>query len=113
MNTGEMPQRPELCWRVIEGPTTRILTCAIFAISSAELEVRVSYEADTTLHAEIVADIESARALAQAWLVGVRTNGASSEGRRKKSTSGFAATDRPEAPGDGTDARRPAGGGAR
>ena len=75
MNTGEIPRRLELCWRVIEGATTRILTCAIFAVSPAELEVRVSYGTDAALHGEIVADIESARALAEAWLKALRTEG--------------------------------------
>ena len=71
----------EVCWRVIEGSTTRILTCSIFDASASGVELRVGYFADSPLHSQAAADIESARALAQAWLDAVRTNIAKSNER--------------------------------
>jgi hypothetical protein len=35
------PEPVEISWRVIEGSTTRILTCAIFAASDESVELRV------------------------------------------------------------------------
>jgi hypothetical protein len=63
----------EMCWRVFEGSSTRILTCSIFSASTAGVELRVGYVVgDLPLHSQIVADIESARALAQDWLDAMR-----------------------------------------
>ena len=62
----------EMCWRVLEGSSTRILTCSIFSASTAGVELRVGYFGDSPLRSQIVADIESARALAQDWLDAVR-----------------------------------------
>ena len=62
----------EMCWRVVEGSTARIVTCAVFPFSASGLEVRVGYLLDVPLHSEIVADIHAARALAQDWLRAMR-----------------------------------------
>ena len=62
----------ETCWRVVEGSTTRILTCAVFGASTSGLELRVGYLLDVPLHSEKVANIHAARALAQNWLTAMR-----------------------------------------
>ena len=62
----------ETCWRVVEGSTARIVTCAVFDASTSGLELRVGYLLDVPLHSEIVADIHAARALAQNWLAAMR-----------------------------------------
>ena len=62
----------ETCWRVVEGSTARILTCAVFSVSTSGLELRVGYLFDVPLHSEMVADIHAARALAQNWLTAMR-----------------------------------------
>jgi len=63
----------ETCWRVVEGSTTRILTCSIVGVSASSLELRVGYLLDVPLHSERVADIHAARALAQTWLKAMRS----------------------------------------
>jgi hypothetical protein len=62
-----------VCWRVIEGSTTRILTCAIFNASSDSIELRVGYFVDAPLHSQAVRDIESARVMAKDWLNALRS----------------------------------------
>ena len=62
----------EICWRVVDGSTARIVTCAVFPFSASGWEVRVGYLLDVPLHSEIVADIHAARALAQNWLNAMR-----------------------------------------
>ena len=71
--TNPKPENLEVCWRVLEGSSTRILTCWIVA-SPLAVELRLGYFVDTPLHSHALADIESARALAQAWLDAVRRN---------------------------------------
>jgi hypothetical protein len=61
-------QQLEICWRVLEGSSTRILTCSIFDASASGVELRVGYFTDSPLHSQAAADIESARALARDWL---------------------------------------------
>jgi len=62
----------EVCWRVIEASTTRILTCAIFTASNEQVELRVGYFGGVPLHSQIMHDIESARVLAHNWRDTVR-----------------------------------------
>ena len=62
----------ETCWRVIEGSTARILTCAVVNVSTSAFELRVGYLLDVPLHSERVADIHAARTLAQHWLNAMR-----------------------------------------
>ncbi len=67
------PSEPvEVCWRVIEDSTTRILTCAIFRRSPHGVEIRVGYFGGMPLYSQMVADIGSARVLAQDWRDAVR-----------------------------------------
>jgi hypothetical protein len=70
-------ERLETCWRVVEGSTTRILTCSVFDVFTAGVELRVGYFLDAPLHSEMVADIQAARALAQNWLTAMRHGSAS------------------------------------
>jgi hypothetical protein len=69
------PGHLELCWRVLEGSSTRILTCSIFSTSTAGVELRVGYVGDPPLHSQIATDVESARALARDWLDAMRAGG--------------------------------------
>jgi hypothetical protein len=62
----------ETCWRVVDGSTSRILTCSLFGASTAGVELRVGYLLDVPLHSETVVDINAARALAQSWLKALR-----------------------------------------
>lgn len=63
----KMPEPIEICWRVIEGSTTRILTCAIFAAFEESVELRVGYFGGLPLHSQSMRDIASARVLAEEW----------------------------------------------
>jgi len=67
MTNSKTSEPLEICWRVIEGATTRILTCAIFAASSESVELRVGYFGGLPLHSQMLRDIETARVLAQDW----------------------------------------------
>ena len=78
--TNPKPENLEVCWRVLEGSSTRILTCWI-VVSPPAMELQVGYVVDAPLHSQAVADIESAQALAQAWLDAVRTKSAKSDKR--------------------------------
>jgi hypothetical protein len=69
------PQRREMCWRVIEGPSGRLVVCAIYETASAICELRVSYAADQALRTESLANAESARIRAQQWLRTFRAAG--------------------------------------
>ena len=62
----------EICWRVFEASSTRILTCAMFDASGPGVELRVGYVVDVPLHSQKLRDIDSARVLAQDWLDAVR-----------------------------------------
>ena len=62
----------EVCWRVIEASTTRILTCAIFAAPNERVELRVGYFGGAPLHSQMLRDIGSARVLARHWRDAVR-----------------------------------------
>jgi hypothetical protein len=64
----------EICWRVLEASSTRILTCAMFGGPTSGVELRLGYLVDTPLHSRMVPDIESGRVLAQNWLDAVRAN---------------------------------------
>ena len=72
MTNSKTPEPLEVCWRVIEGSTTRILRCTIFRASSCTVELRVGYFVDVPLHSQAVRDIESARTLAKDWLDALR-----------------------------------------
>jgi hypothetical protein len=69
------PQRRETCWRVIEGPSGRLVVCAIYGTASGICELRLSYSADQTLRTERLADAELARFRAQQWLSTFRAAG--------------------------------------
>lgn len=75
MTNSKTPEHLEVCWRVVEGSSTRILTCSIVDAPTSGLELRVGYSADAPLHSRMVADIQSARALAQNWLDSLRAKG--------------------------------------
>ena len=69
------PQRRETCWRVVEGPTGRLVVCAIYETPSAGLELRVGYAPDRPLRSERLGDLEAARERASQWLGAFRTAG--------------------------------------
>jgi hypothetical protein len=72
MTTSKTSEPIEVCWRVIEGSTTRILSCVIVGGSCCTVELRVGYFVDVPLHSHAMRDIESARVLAKDWLNVVR-----------------------------------------
>jgi hypothetical protein len=71
MTNPKRPEPLEVCWRVVEGSSTRILICSMFA-SDSGVELRVGYVAHSPLYSQTVDDIESARGLAKNWLDAVR-----------------------------------------
>lgn len=71
MTNSKRPEPLEICWRLLEGSSTRILICSMFA-SDSGVELRVGYVAHFPLYSQTVVDIESARGLAQKWLDAVR-----------------------------------------
>jgi hypothetical protein len=72
MTNSKMPEPLEVCWRVVEGSTTRILICGIVGASTHGVELRVGYFVNEPLHSQTIRDIESARLLALNWLDSVR-----------------------------------------
>ena len=72
MTKSQTSEPVEVCWRVVEGSSTRVLTCAIFGASTNGVELRVGYVVDVPLHSRMMRDIDSARVLAQEWLDAVR-----------------------------------------
>ena len=68
MTNSKTSEPIEACWRVIEGSTTRMLSCVIFGASCCTVELRIGYFVDVPLHSHAMGDIESARVLAKDWL---------------------------------------------
>jgi hypothetical protein len=81
MTNSKTSEPLEICWRVIEGSSTRILTCAIFGACTNRVELRVGYFVDVPLHSQEMPDIESARVLAQNWLDAVRATASGNNNR--------------------------------
>ena len=81
MTNRKTSEHLEVCWRVIEGASTRMLTCAIFSDGRVGVELRVGYFCDAPLHSQPVADMDSARALAKQWLDDVRVGSGDSARR--------------------------------
>jgi hypothetical protein len=76
----ETPEPLEVCWRVFEASSTRILTCAVFDASGPGVELRVGYFGDSPLRSQMMSDLESARVLAKDWLDAVRAAAAEGNG---------------------------------
>jgi hypothetical protein len=72
MTNSETPEPLEVCWRVFEASSARILTCAMFDASRPGVELRVGHFGDSPLRSQIMPDLESARVLAKDWLDAVR-----------------------------------------
>ena len=53
-------------WRVL-GTSGRVITCAIYCVHGPGLEVRVGYSADDFHMTRRVADLRTARRLADGW----------------------------------------------
>jgi hypothetical protein len=70
--TNTKPLEPlEICWRVLEASSSRIVTCKIFGAPTSGVELRVGYS-DALLHTQLMPDIESARVSAQNWIDAMR-----------------------------------------
>jgi hypothetical protein len=54
----------EICWRVVDGPSARLVVCAMSHIASDGVELRVGYP-DRVLHSEHFTDATSARTRAE------------------------------------------------
>ena len=72
MTNSKTSEPLEVCWRVFEASSSRILTCAMFDASCPGVDLRVGYLGDSPLRSKMMPDIESARLLAQSWLDAVR-----------------------------------------
>jgi len=59
----------------VEGPSGRLVVCAIYETASTGLELRVGYGSEHTLRSERLADAASARARAAQWLNAFRIVG--------------------------------------
>ena len=65
----------EVCWRVIEGPSGRLVVCAIYENTNADFELRVGYASDHTVRSEYLPDRAGARVRAEQWLGDFRAAG--------------------------------------
>ena len=72
MTNSKTSEPVEVCWRVLEASSARILTCAMFDASGPGVELRVGYLGDSPLHSQTMPEIESARVLAKDWLDAAR-----------------------------------------
>ena len=72
MTNSKTSEPLEVCWRVLEGSTTRVLRCAVFDASGSGVELRVGYFGDPPLRSQMMPDIESARVFAKDWLDAAR-----------------------------------------
>ena len=68
-------QLREICWRVVEGPSGRLVVCAIYEHEDVGVELRVGYATDRTVRSERIADPGSARVRAEEWLDAFRAAG--------------------------------------
>jgi hypothetical protein len=73
--TGKALKPRETCWRVVEGTSGHLVTCAVYDTGDGGFELRVGRSAERILRAEKVADIRAARARATQWLVACRAAG--------------------------------------
>jgi hypothetical protein len=68
-------QLRETCWRVVEGPSGRLVVCAIYATEIGDFELRVGYAADQAFRSQRLADAQTARTRAGQWLNVLRAAG--------------------------------------
>jgi len=61
----------ETCWRVIDGPSGRLVVCAIYETPDVALELRVDHD-HRTVRSALLTDSRAARTLAQQWLDAIR-----------------------------------------
>ena len=65
----------ETCWRVVEGPSGRLVVCAIYETETGDFELHVGYVDEQAFRIHRLADAESARARAGQWLSVLRAAG--------------------------------------
>lgn len=70
---GDQGLRREVCWRVVDASSGRLVICAAYEIADA-IELRVGY-VDRILRFECFPDVMSARTRAEEWLKNVRGAG--------------------------------------
>ena len=80
MTNSKTSEPLEVCWRVFEASSSRILTCAMFDGSGPGVDLTVGYLGDSPLRSQMMPDIESARVLAQSWLDAARAAANDSQG---------------------------------
>jgi hypothetical protein len=73
-SAGDQGPSREICWRVVDGPSGRVVVCAVYEIADAGIELRVGY-VDRVLRSERFTDVMSARTRAEEWLKSVRGAG--------------------------------------
>jgi hypothetical protein len=74
MQAAAVLPRREMCWRVVEGSSGRLIVCAIYECADRRVELRLA-EADRVLRSECLADARLARARAEEWLTAIRAAG--------------------------------------
>ena len=70
----EVPPQSQIAWRVIEGPSQRIVVCSMQSRTTG-VEVRVGYRDNAVMRTQLAFDADAARALAHTWLQALRTYG--------------------------------------
>ena len=60
---------------MVEGPSGRLVVCAIYETETGDLELHLGYAADRAFRIHRLADAESARARAGQWLSVLRVAG--------------------------------------
>jgi hypothetical protein len=69
------PTLIELCWRLLMGPSGRILSCGIYRTMADYIEVRCGYSDLHLVRSQLVGDIEAGRTLADEWREAIRAMG--------------------------------------
>jgi hypothetical protein len=74
MRSAAVSRPRETCWRVVEGPSGRLVVCALYECADARVELQIA-DADHIIRSEYLADAISARVRAVEWLTAFRAAG--------------------------------------
>jgi hypothetical protein len=73
-SAGDHGRCREVFWRVVDGPSARLVVCGLYQVASNGVELRVGYT-DHILRSERFTDVTSARGRAEELLKGIRVAG--------------------------------------
>jgi len=62
-------------WRVVVASDARIATCSVFQGLDGDLQLRIVYEPDDIVRIAPVHHVETARSMAEEWLMAARHSG--------------------------------------